>query len=367
MSNARIFNSRKRQLLRTHISAPEALSGIALLGALALMVGWIAAQGGNFDAADRDLPYEVLAAQPVEDRLYRLPLKTWVSPDARGRTGAVADSLNLGLFPASILSGGWAISSRPRQFDRSTLFQKINGEADKFIRQGFRELHYIALKAPRGGGEIAIELFDQGSFAGGLGIFSDHRTDDRAIRREGGALYYTTPVGAIGFRGRYFFRIAGNVESEAIRQKSSDLIRAFATLSGDEAAAPLPFRILTQGMGVDPGDIAYQRRNVFQYDFADDFWFGRASTESPARMFLHQAPSADAASTLFRNIAQEHATEFRVLERTKNTVLMRHEFLKTHFFMAVSGALIYGMENEPEPQRIRSITTRLATVVGKQW
>jgi hypothetical protein len=125
----------------------------------------------------------------------------------------------------------------------------------------------------------------------------------------------------------------------------------------------LPFRVLTEGMGIDAGRIAYQNRNVFQYDFAREFWFGRPPGASPGRVFLHRGASPRAAQKLFAAIAGEHAEAYKVLQRTKNTVLMRHDFLKSHFYMKRAGALIYGVENEPDAGRIEPLMMKLAGVL----
>ena len=366
MGEEHIFIRRKRRLWRKHISITEVMSGLMVLAALTATVVWIAVQRDNFSPADRDLPYELLAAQPVEDRLYRTPLKTWIAPGkATARSGGSAGDVDLGLFPRSILAGGWAISSRPRRFGPDTLFQKINGEAEKFLKQGFVELHYIALKSAGGAGEISIELYDQGSFAGGLGIFSSHRTGDKEILREGDTLYYTTPVGAIGFNGRYFFRFAADRENAAVLRKSKELVRAFAGLKTDISESPLPFRTLTAGMGFDLARIAYQRQNVFQYDFARDFWFAQPEGEKRGRIFLHEGDNPREAAKLFSAIAEEHGQEFSVAKRTKNSVLMRHPYLNTYFSMVASGPMLYGVDNEPDAGLVEKTMAKLARVIGK--
>ncbi len=152
----RIFNPGKRRILRSHVSMAEIVSGAAVVLSLAVTVLWIAAQQDNFNPAERDLPYEMLAAQPAGDRLYRTPLVGWVEPGRSAAGGAAAGQVDMGLIPVEILSGGWAISSRPRRFDRETLFEKINGEAEKFIRQNFRALHFVAIKNAATGDELAI-------------------------------------------------------------------------------------------------------------------------------------------------------------------------------------------------------------------
>jgi len=366
MSSEPVFSRKKRVLLRKQIPAAEVLVGVAVLAGLVAAIAWVVTQAGNFDAGERDLPYEVLARQPVEDRLYRQPLKRWVPPRAGEAVPSVAERVELGALPGSLLDGGWALSARPRRFDSENLFEKIDGEAERFIRQGFQELDYVAVRAPTGDGELAIELFDQGSFAGAVGIFSDHRTEDTVAERQGGAVYFRTPVGAIGFSGRYFFRIVGSAETEAIREKTTQLVRAFAELPDAETEPPLPYRVLTRGMGVDPGWIAYQRDNVFQYDFAEDFWFGRLDPTQPARLFLHQAASPEAGARLFRKIVAEHEIEFNVLERGERRALLRHEFLKTHFSIAVEGSLVYGMENEPRPDRVGRLMEQYAETLRRE-
>ncbi|MEE8396564.1 MAG: DUF6599 family protein [bacterium] len=363
MGAERVFGTRFQPLLRKRIAVAEVAAGGAVLLALALAVWWVAAQREAYNPAERDLPYQLLADRPVEDLLYRRPRTPWLEPGAVPAGASAGRRVQLGLFPLSVLQGGWAISSRPRRFDRQTLFEKINGEADKFIRQGFEELHYLALRAP-GGDELAVELFDMGSFAGALGVFSGHRTAGRKVEPQGEALYYTTPVGAVGFGGRYFFRIAGSVESEAIRRKTGQLISVFAGLAagegGEGGARPFGYRFFRGPMGVAAGAISYQAANVFQYDFAGDFWFGRPRPGSPARFFLHRAATAKDAARLFERIAAEHAEEFEVLRRTETGLAMRHPFLKTHFAMGVRGKLIFGVEKEPSLQAAGRTLQRLA-------
>ena len=365
MSDTRIFNKRRRWLLRKHISRTEITVSVVIALLLAGMLAWVAAQKENFNAGERDLAYEVLARNPVEDRLYRTPFQAWSSPrgpgDPRGPggPGTAAGPVDLGLFPQAILGSGWAIASRPRRFSPATLFEKINGEADKFIRQGFRELHFIRLKAARTDEEIAIELFDQGDFAGALGIFSDHRSADSPVETRGSLTFFPTSVGAIGFSGRYFFRIAGNAESPAITAKTGELMQAFAGLSVTEAGHPYPFRLLTSALGIDPKAIAYQRKNVFQYDFAGDFWFGQPGAAGTGSVFVHEAPSPAAAAALFGRIAAEHAYDYRVVDRTESSLLMRHPHLNSDFAMEVKGRLIYGVDNEQDRKRTLSLMKRL--------
>ena len=391
MTEERIFNHRRRWLLRTRIGNGEMAASVLVLGALALMVGWVLAQRGNFNPAERDLPFEVLAASPVEDRLYRTPLKLWVTPGgAQDNTapGGGPAGPSLGVFPPSLLSGGWALSGRPRQFTPDTLFEKINGEAEKFIRLGFQRLHYVAVRHTSGA-ELSIELFDQGGFEGALGIFSAHRSGNQPVREEGAARYYTTPVGAVGFSGPWFFRMAADRETPPVGAKALELVRAFAQLGAEgepatqpatqtstpraaqpaprspapSPAKPLPYRVFTGAMGLPPTALDFQQANVFQYGFASGFWFAGAGDATKARYFLHQAPSAMAARETFAAISREHETIHEVLRRAEDTLVMRHKYLNTLFAMEQRGALLLGVEDAPDEQAVKRMMAGLSSAV----
>lgn len=350
-----VFGTRRQPLLRKHISTREIGASLAVLAALAAVVAWVAAQKDAFNPSERDLPYTLLAENPVQDRLYRQPLRPWVDPGSQLGTGAGPAQVELGLFPLAVLEGGWALQTRPRVFDAGNLYEKINGEAEKFLRQGFQSLSFLALRAPSGGDEIALELFDQGTFGDALGIFSGHRGSGRPVVKEGDALFYRTPVGAVGFKGRYFFRIAGNAETPAVKAKTAQLVAALAGLAEPGEAMPFEFRLLTGPLGIDPSGVSFQRSNVFQYDFASNFWFGQPDPAGEARLFLHQAATPAAAGALFARIVAEHAQEFDVLKRKERRALMRHPFLKTHFFITVRGRLVHGVEGAPRPEDVERL------------
>ena len=369
MNGERVFNHRERWLLRKRIPGWEVLSGALVLAALAAMLVWVFAQKENYNPAERDLPYWMLAERPVEDRLYRRPLVRWRAPGSAVAGAASGGKVDLGWFPPAVLSGGWALTSRLRRFEKDTLYEKINGEAEKFIKQGFRELQYLSLKSTSKNGadadELAIELFDQGTFAGALGMFSGHRAPERPVRTEGGVMYFSTPAGAIGFHGRFFFRIAGNSSNAAIQAKAGQVVRGFAALPVKERETPLPFRMFTEAMGIDPTRVSFQQNNVFQYDFAKNFWFAQPHPKRPMRFFVHRAETPGAAAKLFQAIALEHGEEFDVLQRTKSTVTMRHPFLKTRFRMERSGRLVFGLERAKEAKRAGAELKRLASAIEK--
>jgi len=197
-----LFNTRLTRLRRTHIPRGENLSVALIFLALIGLVTWLTTTRNNFDPTERDLPVELLGDNSLQIDIYNRPLKPWVEP---GQQIAGA-AFELGPFPPAVLDAGWQPVGRVKSFQPDNLYEKINGEAEKFIRQGFVGLAYLRLRSSSDAAEIAIELFDQGDLGGSLGIFSEHAAG-RAVEDRDGVNFFTTEAGAIGRKDRYFFRI----------------------------------------------------------------------------------------------------------------------------------------------------------------
>ena len=272
MAHGRAFNPKKRRLARKHIPFGENIAAFILLCGLAGMLLWVTAQRTNYNPENRDISPEYLLQSSSRKQLYSLPFKPWVESGTETQTTTQALAQNLGIFPESIVDQEWVAESRVKQFSPDTLFEKINGEAEKFLRQGFQALHYIVLTSQADGSELAIELYDQGDMGGSMGIFSDHMSEDNVIEQSGPVIFFRTQAGAIGRKGQYFFRIAGDRENENIRQKSVQLTQAFALLQEEaEEGVSKEFQILNSRLEIPSERISLQRENVFQFDFVKDF------------------------------------------------------------------------------------------------
>ena len=347
---ARIFNPRSHRLLRKNIPVAENLITLLLLCVLAAIVVWVALQKTHYNPADRDIAVELLR-DPQSPKLYSIPLKPWTEPGMP----TAAQTQSLGPFPQSILDLEWQPASRLKEFNSTNLFEKINGEAEKFIRQGFKSLYYMVLKSNDDGSEIAMELYDQGDIRGSMGIFAEHLSADRDIEQNNQVVFFKTAAGVIGRKGKFFFRVAADSTSDRIRQKSSQLIEAFAQLGGNETGTPEEFRILTVGLAISPELITYQSKNVFQYDFVKDFWFGRLRQGDSARVFIHRAQSFEDAKQLFQQILAEQSYEYDIVEQSDQRALLWHEYLQNYFVIAHQGQFIFGVENVSDKNRIAVI------------
>lgn len=363
MANTAVINPRRFQLLRTRISRTENLvSGAVLLGLIA-SIAWVWSTHGDFDPAFRDIAPELLAKSDAEKTLFVPPLKrlSQQSDLASAASGARVPSLEP--FSPAILNDGWSLASRIRKFSATTLFEKINGEAPKFIKQGFQSMHYVVVRSAETDEEIGIELFDQGDRGGSLGIFSDHQSRTAKLESANGVDFFRTSIGAIGRRGRFFFRIIGDNDSQSVRDKSMSIVSALASLPGEEADAPPGMSLLTEKLGADSASVSFQKANVFKFDYARDFWFARRKGDT--RIFAHESTSPDDARALFRKLVDDQGFDFETVQTDVSRAVLLHGFLKNYFALGVSNNWVYGVENAESVDAATAELEQFETQLGE--
>jgi len=355
----RLFNRQARKVLRRKIGLAETVFGASFLIVIVLSTWWVLAQKDNFDPADRDISYETLEKDSTGEVLYEAPLKLWVEPGRAGTPAAAAP--DTGIFPAAIVGEGWSLKGRVQDFDPSNVYEKINGAAEQYIAFGFRALHWATLTD--GTRSIAIELYDQGTFANVLGIFAAQGGNQRDVKTKGDMFYYRTSVGVIGGYGPYYFKIAGDEANETVVAQAARLLETMDDLPAQEKSAPLAYHVMTQGLGLALGDVSYERENVFQYDFLSDFWFGKAKGQADARYFLNEQADEAKAAQVYERFRDEQAHDHAVLDQGEDRVVMRHNFLKTIFALQRDGAILLGVDGAATREAAEGSLKRLREAV----
>jgi len=372
MATQRIINPRRNRLLRQRIPVAENLSVAAIGLALVAIVIWVAAQRDNFRPEDRDVSAELLAQASRDQSLYTPPLQPWMEPGtahARATAGGAAASIEP--FPVSVVDSDWKPTASSRHFNADNLFEKINGEAPRFLRQGFLALHYLVLRSETHNAEIAVELFDQGEISGSIGVFGEHVSADRDIQTLPDGAYFETSIGAIGRSGRYFFRIAGDDATDAVRSKAVQIVAALSgggqsEITASDSGEPLGMRVLRDRLDVPVALISFQNSNVFQYDFAQDFWFGRYDQASTERLFVHLAESSEAATQLYDEILVEHEYDYDALPGQAGMAAFHHPFLNSYFLIQVRDRYVFGVDNGADLDSAKKAVKRLSEALADE-
>ena len=118
--------------MRTHISGLENLSVVLIFSAMVALGAWVMTTRDNFDPTERDLPIELLGDNSQQIEIYHRPLKPWVEPGQQ----TTSTAFDLGPFPPPTVDAEWQPVGRIKLFQADNLYEKINGEAEKFIKQG---------------------------------------------------------------------------------------------------------------------------------------------------------------------------------------------------------------------------------------
>ena len=361
MPNVRLFNPKRRRINRKHISIYEIVSSLIILFSLAGIVLWVATRKNLYDSARQDVSLEALKQVSSSIVLYQRPFKPWQSPD----TASSSQNMDLGIFPDSVASDRWRPKSGVKTFDPQNLYVKINGEAERFLRHDFKQLSYLVLQSSDQIEEISIELYNQGSIAGSSGVFAEHRSPDSHVEQEGPNTYFETSIGLIGRKDHFFYRIAGNRSSESIRNKSRQVVQSFSELPAPESTVAPGYQLL-QELNIEPTEIRHQAVNVFQYDFAKDFWFGKPDTAHQTEVFVHRAETKNTALQLLERILEEHQYEYQIIRRTENLAVLQHNFLKSYFIIALQDSYIFGADKTPDQETSFQLLEMIGRALPKE-
>ncbi len=312
-----------------------------------LMGVWFASRKDAYDPRERDISIEMMVADSVSDNLYRTPFEQWTDPAATVVTGE-APAPQVGVFPPTILDGGWKTTARVKVYDEVNLFEKINGGAPQYFQFGFVAMHYVPLSNAEGNLDLSIEMYDMGEFRYAMGIYAAQRDAEKKLERLKDAYFHKTDVGAIGVTGHYYFKIYGSEENPAVQEKSMQVTTALAESELGTTEYPPVYRVFADDLSIPFERIAYEKEDVFQYDFAKDFWFARPDAESDVRYFVHQAETDEAAGAMMQQLIDSNLEEYEKVSEERGVTVLKHQFLDEFFAISREGAVVYGMDAIPE-------------------
>ena len=168
------------------------------------------------------------------------------------------------------------------------------------------------------------------------------RSDDQVLEKVGDAHFFPTTVGAIGILSNFYFKITGNQSDSRNVDKSLSIIKAFNEIESTSSSTSRIFEVFSKRLNVPFERIVYERQDVFQFDFAKDFWFALPPSTSEYRYFAHQSSSDEEARLLYDRLYEENLFDNSLITRTSQSAVMKHNFLDSLLSLNLKGSYVFG-------------------------
>jgi hypothetical protein len=171
-----------------------------------------------------------------------------------------------GLLPPVSCGGGWQIEGKPVFYDRETLSDRINGEAELYLPYGFDRMaaaRYASLKNPDAG--MDVEIYRMGTLLDAFGMFANYRQKDGRVlsvgadsNLSGSQLYF--------YQDRHFVHIqvtgSGVVDPAAL----PDCVRVVASRLPGKKDRPIELSVLDRPEFI-MATVRYLPQSLLGYDF----------------------------------------------------------------------------------------------------
>jgi hypothetical protein len=332
-----VFNTFRRRLYRPFFSLIEFWMGLVCLAVLAVVLVWVLHRGRNPDPTLFHTDDKLLATKGTEAAVYKRPVDPWREPGS-----AALPAPSLAPFPNEIVGDGWTASAPVSEFDEANLYIKIDGREGFYKSFGFQRLSFVSLVNDKL--SIDIELFDQGSIENALGTMGAEITKpDVEFAAEPAGFSYTSANAAFLVHGRYYARLIGSDDDEAIRKKLAALMAALiAKLPGGKV--PWAYALLTGGLHVSPAKLVYYPTDAFSFDFATEVY--TAKVNGDMEVFVSRRGNEAEAKALAGKFVEAFGSYGKPVPATDATML-RNEYIGTIDGVSSQGEYVIGVRLAP--------------------
>src|SRR4030066_1677191 len=124
------------------------------------------------------------------------------------------------LIPKRDLPGGWVLIHGPQIYNKKTLFEHINGQAELYLKYGFRQSVFAIYQyKEKAQNQIEVDIYDMGNVVQAFGVFSRFRNEDRPGGF--GLDSYLDDHTALFYKGKFFVLLyATESNPDSLRQFS---------------------------------------------------------------------------------------------------------------------------------------------------
>jgi hypothetical protein len=145
-------------------------------------------------------------------------------------------------LPAELASG-WKLQGKIEQYNKKTLFDRIDGAAPAYIRAGYAYSLGAEFRKPDAMKEsVVVDVYDMGTVPQGLGMYATERDSSYTFIPVGQEGYLAS--GSLNFwKGRFYVKLAGFEDNEAmnkaLRELAEGLAKTLPLEDKDRSLAPL--------------------------------------------------------------------------------------------------------------------------------
>jgi len=284
---------------------------------------------------------------------FLIVLTAWLMASPTVAADAPAAGPLRALMEKSSLPDGWTRTDKVEFFDKDTLFDLIDGEAEAFFPYGF--VGAVSARYFKNGDkarEAVVEVFEMGSPLDAFGIFSIMREPDSppvAVGAEG--VGGSTQI--LFYAGKYF--VKAQVFSEEAAGDLSGLAKAVADLLPGGAKPPAQ-RALVAVPGLVPRSEQYIAQSVLGYACWPKGMTGRVKIgeKTTARVFVVVAGSHAAAQDALDKYAREVSAagaDIKKIDDEGNAVLVLRDSMHGGMAVAPAGKFVLGAANLDQPEK----------------
>ena len=160
------------------------------------------------------------------------------------------------------LQEGWVIIEGPRLYNKKTLFEHINGQAELFLKYGFQKSIFTIYQEKKNpDSQIELDIYDLGNVLQAFGVFSRFRNEDRPGGF--GLDSYLDDHSAFFYKGKYYAMLYAP-------QSNPTVLKQFATFISSKISDPSspPKEIgYFPKTGLKSGSIQYFSEGFLGYKF----------------------------------------------------------------------------------------------------
>jgi hypothetical protein len=170
------------------------------------------------------------------------------------------------LLPPLSCGAGWKIEGKPLFYDRDTLSDRINGEAELYFPYGFDRMaaaRYASEKTPGAG--MDVEIYRMGSLLDAFGIYANYRRKDGRALAVGAEATLSDSQFYL-YQDRYFVHIQVTGAAAANPDVLADCGRAVASRLSGASKRPPELSVFNRPEVVK-GTERYLPHSLLGYDF----------------------------------------------------------------------------------------------------